>query len=140
MKEDKKFFFEYSATCRHTSVAGNMIVFRKAHGVYSIRESRWHRDIIIVLDRIYIDSVRDFFCANSEEKFHRACTNGTLKSIAAVRSNAPNCMLQGSKSDPMHACMHKDCLETRLNMRKTQSAKQISRFRMFIELLELRTK
>ena len=81
MKEDEIFFFEYSATCRHTSVAGNMIVFRKAHGVYSIRESRWHRDIIIVLDRIYIDSVRDFF------------------------------VLQGSKSDPMHACMHKDCLE-----------------------------
>ena len=61
MKEDEIIFFEYSATCRHTSVAGNMIVFRKAHGVYSIRESRWHRDIIIVLDRIYIDSVRDFF-------------------------------------------------------------------------------
>ena len=81
-----------------------------------------------------------FFFANNEERFHRACTNGTLKSIAAVRSNAPNCMLQGSKSDPMHACMHEDCLETRLNMRKTQSAKQICRFRMFIELRELRTK
>ena len=26
---------------RHTSVAGNMKVFRKAHG--SFRESRWHR-------------------------------------------------------------------------------------------------
>ena len=26
---------------RHTSVAGNMQVFRKAHG--SFRESRWHR-------------------------------------------------------------------------------------------------
>ena len=104
MKEDEIFFFEYSATCRHTSVAGNMIVFRKAHGVYSIRESRWHRDIIIVLDRIYIDSVRDFF------------------------------VLQGSKSDPMHACMHKDCLETRLNMRKKRLALQASGFRMFIGL------
>ena len=26
---------------RHTSVAGNMLVFRKVHG--SFRESRWHR-------------------------------------------------------------------------------------------------
>ena len=32
---------EYSATWRHTSVAGNMKVFRQAHG--SCRESRWHR-------------------------------------------------------------------------------------------------
>ena len=31
-----------------------------------------------------------FFCANSEETFHRARTNGTLTSIAAVRSIAPN--------------------------------------------------
>ena len=30
-----------------------------------------------------------FFCANSEETFHRARTNGTLRSIAAVRSIAP---------------------------------------------------
>jgi len=30
------------------------------------------------------------FFANSEERFHRACTNGTLTSIASVRSKAPN--------------------------------------------------
>ena len=33
---------EYSATWRHTSVAGNMMVFRKVHG--SCREARWHRE------------------------------------------------------------------------------------------------
>ena len=34
-------FPEYSATCGHTSVAGNMKVFRKEYG--SNRKSRWHR-------------------------------------------------------------------------------------------------
>ena len=29
----------------HTSVAGNMLVFRKAHGLF--RESRWHRGWIM---------------------------------------------------------------------------------------------
>ncbi|HAE80179.1 MAG TPA: hypothetical protein DCG70_01240 [Lachnoclostridium sp.] len=32
---------EYSATCRHTSVAGDMMVSCQAHG--ATRESRWHR-------------------------------------------------------------------------------------------------
>ena len=45
---------------RHTSVAGNMQVFRKAHG--SFRESRWHRGWILtlVLDRNEILSWASF--------------------------------------------------------------------------------
>ena len=42
--------------------------------------------------------------------------------------------MQGSKSCQLHARMQDDNLETRLNMRKQRSAKQISGFRMFMEL------
>ena len=46
---------------RHTSVAGNMQVFRKVHG--SFRESGWHRGRILtlVLDRSRILSWAGFF-------------------------------------------------------------------------------
>lgn len=43
----------------HTSVAGDMLVSRKAHGF--IHESRWHRGFVLpVLDRFY-HSVWDGF-------------------------------------------------------------------------------
>ena len=54
---------------RHTSVAGNMQVFRKAHG--SFRESRWHRGWILtlVLDREQILSWAGFlFCSDRNKQ------------------------------------------------------------------------
>ena len=54
---------------RHTSGAGNMQVFRKAHG--SFRESRWHRGWILtlVLDREQILSWAGFlFCSDRNKQ------------------------------------------------------------------------
>ena len=54
---------------RHTSVAGNMQVFHKAHG--SFRESRWHRGWILtlVLDREQILSWAGFlFCSDRNKQ------------------------------------------------------------------------
>ena len=53
---------------RHTSVAGKMQVFRKAHG--SFRESRWHRGWILtlVLDREQILSWAGFLFYSDRNK------------------------------------------------------------------------
>ena len=43
LRAQSKTSVKYSATCGHTSVAGDMLVSRQAHGCRG-RESRWHRE------------------------------------------------------------------------------------------------
>ena len=60
LRAQSKAFAEYSATCGHTSVAGDMLVSRRAHGVTAVNQGG-------TTDRLYsplrdrIDFSRAFF-------------------------------------------------------------------------------
>ena len=48
---------EYSATCGHTSVAGDMLVSRQVHGITAVKQGGTADKFLFVLGRV---SVRDF--------------------------------------------------------------------------------
>ena len=50
--QSNEFCSEYSATCGHTSVVGNMFVFRKVHG-FSVNQGGTANKILFVLDRLF---------------------------------------------------------------------------------------
>ena len=64
--QSKDISSEYSATWGHTSVAGDMIVSRRAHG--NSRESRWHRGNIFKLPSLTESNqfCQGLFCSQSD--------------------------------------------------------------------------
>ena len=59
LRAQSKTSVKYSATCGHTSVAGDLQGFRKVHGS-SVNQGGTADKCLFVLDRVYI-SVKDVF-------------------------------------------------------------------------------